>query len=131
MTNISSYHSPQGRFLAYLRASTWRQGEGVSLLTQRDTIAAFAARKHLLVTGWSEKKETAAKRGRPCLPRDLEASPGFKYSRRLRYVTCGKCLVGSLAKGRVYYRCQTVTCPTTSIREDRVAPMSLAIPSST
>ncbi len=42
-----------------------KQGEGVSLLTQRETIAAFAARKRFLVTGWYEEKLTAAKRGRP------------------------------------------------------------------
>jgi site-specific DNA recombinase len=44
----------------------------------------------------------------------------YKYSRMLRCLSCGKCLVGSEAKGRVYYRCQTMTCPTTSVREDRV-----------
>jgi hypothetical protein len=37
----------------------------VSLLTQREAIADFAARKHLLVTGWYEEKVTAAKRGGP------------------------------------------------------------------
>lgn len=42
-----------------------RQGEGVSLITQRETIAVFAARKRFLVTGWFEEKLTAAKRGRP------------------------------------------------------------------
>lgn len=49
----------------------------------------------------------------------------FKYSQKLRCVTCGKCLVGSLVKGRVYYRCATMTCPTVSVREDRV-PATLA-----
>jgi site-specific DNA recombinase len=65
MTNTSSHHSSKDRFLSYLRVSTPKQGEGVSLLTQREMIASFAARKHLLVTGWYEEKETAAKRGRP------------------------------------------------------------------
>jgi site-specific DNA recombinase len=65
MTNTQSSPSPKGRFLAYLRVSTPKQGEGVSLLTQREAIARFAAAKHLLVTGWYEEKETAAKRGRP------------------------------------------------------------------
>jgi site-specific DNA recombinase len=65
MTNTHSPQPNKGRFLAYLRVSTPKQGEGVSLLTQRETIATFAARKHLLVTGWYEEKETAAKRGRP------------------------------------------------------------------
>jgi DNA invertase Pin-like site-specific DNA recombinase len=72
MTNISSLHSPKGRYLAYLRVSTWKQGEGVSLITQRETIAAFAARKHLLVTGWYEEKLTAAKRGRPVFRQVLQ-----------------------------------------------------------
>jgi DNA invertase Pin-like site-specific DNA recombinase len=65
MTTIQSPQPNKGRFLAYLRVSTPKQGEGVSLLTQRETIARFAAKKHFLVTGWYEEKETAAKRGRP------------------------------------------------------------------
>jgi site-specific DNA recombinase len=65
MTNTSSHHSSKGWFLAYVRVSTQKQGEGVSLLTQRETIASFAARKCFLVTGWYEEQETAAKRGRP------------------------------------------------------------------
>ncbi|HYQ84752.1 MAG TPA: recombinase family protein [Rubrobacter sp.] len=44
----------------------------------------------------------------------------FKYSRRLTCATCGRSLVGSLAKGRVYYRCATMSCPTTCVREDDV-----------
>jgi resolvase-like protein len=67
MTNIpsSNQNKTKGRYLAYLRVSTPKQGEGVSLLTQREEIAKFAARKHFLATGWYEEKETAAKRGRP------------------------------------------------------------------
>ena len=42
----------------------------------------------------------------------------FPFRRMLRCVTCGRSLVGSERKGFVYYRCQTVTCPTTSLRED-------------
>src|SRR5258706_857019 len=65
-TNIPQpHHSLTGRYLAYLRVSTPKQGEGVSLLTQWETIVRFAARKQLRVTGWYEEKETAAKRGRP------------------------------------------------------------------
>lgn len=55
----------KGRYLAYLRVSTPRQGEGVSLLTQREAIARFAIRHHLEVIEWLEEKETGAKRGRP------------------------------------------------------------------
>ncbi|HXA18938.1 MAG TPA: recombinase family protein [Thermoanaerobaculia bacterium] len=66
MTNIHQpHHSPKGRFFGYLRVSTPKQGEGVSLLTQREEIARFAARKGFLIVGWFEEKETAAKRGRP------------------------------------------------------------------
>jgi DNA invertase Pin-like site-specific DNA recombinase len=68
MTNtniLQSHHSPKGRYLAYLRVSTLKQGEGVSLLSQRETIVRFAVRKHLRVVGWYEEKETAARRGRP------------------------------------------------------------------
>jgi hypothetical protein len=48
---------PKGRFLAYLRVATPKQGEGVSLLTQREEIAKFAARRGLVIPGWFEEKE--------------------------------------------------------------------------
>ena len=44
----------------------------------------------------------------------------FLFRRFMRCKTCGRCLVGSTAKGFVYYRCPTMSCPTTSVREDRV-----------
>ncbi|ANK80045.1 MAG: resolvase [Rhizobiales bacterium NRL2] len=50
---------------AYVRVSTARQGEGVSLDAQRDAIEAFAERNGITVTRWFEEKETAAKSGRP------------------------------------------------------------------
>lgn len=65
MTNTPSPQPQKGRCLAYLRVSTPRQGEGVSLLTQREAIAGFAAERGLLVTGWYEEKTSAARRGRP------------------------------------------------------------------
>jgi DNA invertase Pin-like site-specific DNA recombinase len=67
MTNIpsSNQNQPKGRYFGYIRVSTPKQGEGVSLLTQREEIARFAARRGLLIVGWFEEKETAAKRGRP------------------------------------------------------------------
>jgi site-specific DNA recombinase len=40
-----------------------------------------------------------------------------------RMVTCSYCryrLVGETKKGHIYYRCHTTTCPTVSVREDRV-----------
>jgi site-specific DNA recombinase len=49
----------------YVRVSTQKQGEGVSLDAQRDAIFAFAARNNITITEWFEEKETAAKSGRP------------------------------------------------------------------
>lgn len=44
----------------------------------------------------------------------------FMFRRFIHCATCGRSLVGSLRKGRVYYRCPTMTCPTTSLREDAI-----------
>jgi len=52
-------------FFAYIRVSTAKQGEGVSLAEQRDAIARYAQRAGFSVVRWFEEKETAAKRGRP------------------------------------------------------------------
>lgn len=49
----------------YLRVSTVRQGEGVSLQEQKAAIEECAERRNLLITEWFEEKETAAKTGRP------------------------------------------------------------------
>ncbi|MFM2374273.1 MAG: hypothetical protein RLZZ234_268 [Candidatus Parcubacteria bacterium] len=49
----------------YVRVSTVKQGEGVSLDAQKDAILAFASRNHIEITEWFEEKETAAKSGRP------------------------------------------------------------------
>ncbi|WP_424991363.1 recombinase family protein [Fluviibacterium sp. S390] len=50
---------------AYLRVSTVRQGEGVSLQEQRAAIEHCAEQRGLLITDWFEEKETAARTGRP------------------------------------------------------------------
>lgn len=50
---------------AYIRVSTNKQGEGVSLDAQRDAITRYAQRNALEVRAWFKEKETAAKRGRP------------------------------------------------------------------
>jgi DNA invertase Pin-like site-specific DNA recombinase len=66
MTNIHpTHHSPKGRFFGYLRVSTPKQGFGVSLLTQREAIEQFAAKRGFAIIRWFEEKETAARRGRP------------------------------------------------------------------
>lgn len=49
----------------YIRVSTLKQGEGVSLQEQKDAILTFASRHNLDVIEWFEEKETAAKSGRP------------------------------------------------------------------
>ncbi|MBV6635207.1 MAG: recombinase family protein [Mameliella sp.] len=49
----------------YIRVSTLKQGEGVSLDAQKDAILAFAERQSLTITRWFEEKQTAAKGGRP------------------------------------------------------------------
>src|SRR5205814_1919152 len=42
----------------------------------------------------------------------------FKYSRRFKCASCGRSLVGSERKGHIYYRCHTISCPTTCLREE-------------
>jgi site-specific DNA recombinase len=56
----------------YIRVSTQKQGEGVSLEAQRDAITAFASRNDLVIIEWFEEKETAAKSGRPVFTRMLK-----------------------------------------------------------
>ena len=56
----------------YVRVSTQKQGEGVSLDAQREAIQAFASRQNLQVTEWFEEKETAAKSGRPIFTKMLK-----------------------------------------------------------
>ena len=51
-------------YFGYIRVSTQRQGQGVSLQEQREAIEAHARRFGLTVTYWFEEKETAAKEGR-------------------------------------------------------------------
>ncbi len=49
----------------YVRVSTQKQGEGVSLDAQKDAILRFAASHELSITEWFEETQTAAKSGRP------------------------------------------------------------------
>jgi len=49
----------------YVRVSTEKQGEGVSLTAQKEAIAQFAAKKGLVISKWWEEKQSAAKAGRP------------------------------------------------------------------
>lgn len=49
----------------YARVSTAKQGNGVSLEMQRESIEAYAKRHQLDIVDWFIEKETAAKQGRP------------------------------------------------------------------
>ncbi len=53
------------RCFGYVRVSTVKQGDGVSLEAQREAIVAFASRNNIEIVKWFEEKETAAKGGRP------------------------------------------------------------------
>lgn len=48
----------------YIRVSTVRQGEGVSLEVQQDSIQEYANQHDMEVVKWFEEKQTASKRGR-------------------------------------------------------------------
>lgn len=52
------------KYYGYIRVSTVKQGEGVSLQEQRAAIERYAQNNGLTVASWFEEKETAAKRGR-------------------------------------------------------------------
>jgi DNA invertase Pin-like site-specific DNA recombinase len=56
----------------YIRVSTQKQGEGVSLEAQKEAITGFASRNNLTIIEWFEEKETAAKSGRPVFTRMLK-----------------------------------------------------------
>ncbi|MCH7665255.1 MAG: recombinase family protein [Acidobacteria bacterium] len=60
------------RYFGYVRVSTARQGEGVSLTEQREAILRYAARHDLTIGEWFEETETAAKRGRPIFAEALK-----------------------------------------------------------
>ena len=49
----------------YVRVSTLKQGDGVSLDAQKDAILAYAAKNNIEISEWFEEKVTAAKVGRP------------------------------------------------------------------
>ena len=49
----------------YVRVSSHKQGEGVSMEAQKDAIRLFAAQNDVTITSWFEEQQTAAKSGRP------------------------------------------------------------------
>ena len=48
----------------YIRVSTGKQTEGVSLEAQQEAITAFASRNGLFISRWFIETETASKTGR-------------------------------------------------------------------
>jgi len=61
-----------GKFLAYARVSTPRQGEkGVSLPEQKEAIERYARVHGLEITRWFEERESAAQTGRPAFTQML------------------------------------------------------------
>ncbi len=44
----------------------------------------------------------------------------FTFRRQLLCTRCGRCVVGELKKGRVYYRCHNRSCPGVCVRTDRI-----------
>jgi DNA invertase Pin-like site-specific DNA recombinase len=51
-------------YFGYIRVSTARQGEGVSLEQQKSAIEAYARVHSISIANWFEEKESASKRGR-------------------------------------------------------------------
>ena len=60
-------------YFGYVRVSTTKQGEGVSLEAQKEAIEAYVAQNGLTISDWFEEKETAAKHGRPVFNAMLRA----------------------------------------------------------
>lgn len=56
-------------YFGYVRVSTVKQGDGVSLDAQKEAINQFAEREGLVISEWFEEKVTAAKKGRPLFTR--------------------------------------------------------------
>lgn len=59
-------------YFGYIRVSTAKQGEGVSLDQQKSAIAGYARMHGLNVVDWFEEKESASKLGRPVFNRMLD-----------------------------------------------------------
>lgn len=57
----------------YVRVSSQKQGEGISLEAQKDAILRFAAQNGVAISEWFEEQQTAAKSGRPVFNDMLKA----------------------------------------------------------
>jgi site-specific DNA recombinase len=49
---------------------------------------------------------------------DRQTCHNFTFRRMVRCAGCGYSLNGELQKGHIYYRCQTASCPTNTLREE-------------
>lgn len=66
-------------YIGYIRVSTTRQGQGVSLPVQKEAILRYAERNQYPVGLWLEEMETAAKRGRPIFNQAMKLLRQGKY----------------------------------------------------
>jgi len=66
-------------YLGYIRVSTPKQGEGVSLEVQKNDISRYAGRNNLRIGLWLDEKETAGKRGRPVFNQAMKLLREGKY----------------------------------------------------
>ena len=57
----------------YVRVSTAKQGEGVSLIAQKEAIQLYCDQNEIEICQWFEEKETAAKQGRPLFTQMIQA----------------------------------------------------------
>jgi DNA invertase Pin-like site-specific DNA recombinase len=57
----------------YVRVSSLKQGEGVSLDAQKDAIRRFAGTNEITISRWFEEQQTAAKSGRPVFNQMMKA----------------------------------------------------------
>ena len=64
----------------YVRVSSHKQGEGVSLDAQKDAILRFADQNGISITKWFEEEQTAAKSGRPVFNSMLKSLQTGKVS---------------------------------------------------
>src|SRR5437867_1631776 len=66
-------------YIGYIRVSTIKQGEGVSLEVQKDAISHYAELNQFHIGLWLEEMETAAKRGRPVFSQAIKLLRQGKY----------------------------------------------------
>jgi site-specific DNA recombinase len=66
-------------YIGYIRVSTTRQGEGVSLPVQKEGISRYGERHQHPIGLWLEETETAAKQGRPVFNQAIKLLHQGKY----------------------------------------------------